>query len=611
MTRVLKEASIQGNIPGFINSLRISSHRKFDKDAAVMREICKNIIQKRRNGQSDPETKDLLDVLLNSKDPETGEKLQEDPIINNLITFLIAGHETTSGMLSFVFYFLMANPRVMEKARAEVDEVTGGSPLAIQHLAKMPYINAILRETLRLQPTVPGIIMAAHKDEVLGGKYRIPATVPLIPLFHLIHRDVAVYGEDAEEFRPERMLDEEFNKLPPNSWKPFGNGMRGCIGRAFAWQEALLITAMLLQTFTFRLADPNYKLKLRESITVKPDGFNLKAKLRRKGDATSLVRELQSQGTDSVKPSTNSRPATKLQNSKDKKPITVLYGSNSGTCESLAYRLAADAALQGFHAGRVAPMNSALKNLPTTEPLILLAASYDGLPADNAAQFFKWLQSLEGSDSLSGVSYAVFGCGHRDWTATLHRVPLLLDQLLEKAGAKRITSLCTADAAVADLFVEVEEWATKSLWPAMSHGGAGSSGEERLISSLLDIEVSAPRPLRQFAELKEATVVDTRVLTTANAIGKKVHVEIRLSPDVQYRPGDHIVVHPANPARNIKRALSRFQLTWDAVVRASSGDDAVRIPTDTSMTAYELLSSYFELAQTATPRVSDASFIVW
>ncbi|KAK1915853.1 hypothetical protein P3342_003668 [Pyrenophora teres f. teres] len=113
----------------------------------------------------------------------------------------------------------------------------------------------------------------------------------------MIHRDPAVYGEDAEEFRPERMLDDEFerrNKEFPNCWKPFGNGMRACIGRAFAWQEALLVLALLLQNLNFSMDDPSYQLQIKQALTIKPKDFYMRATLRNGISATGLKTSLAS-----------------------------------------------------------------------------------------------------------------------------------------------------------------------------------------------------------------------------------------------------------------------------------------------------------------------------
>lgn len=137
-------------------------------------------------------------------------------------------------MLSFVFYYLLRHPEAYRKAQQEVDEVVGRESVRPEHLNKLPYITAVLRETARLQSTAPAFTLAPRSEhgELLGGKYYIGPDEAVIAVLHNVHRDPAVYGPDAEEFIPERMLDENFEKLPPNSWKPFGNGARGCIG---AW----------------------------------------------------------------------------------------------------------------------------------------------------------------------------------------------------------------------------------------------------------------------------------------------------------------------------------------------------------------------------------------
>lgn len=144
----------------------------------------------------------------------------------------IQGHETTSGALSFTFYYLLKHPRVLKKAQQEVDEVVGEAGIQLEHLSKLQYLTAILREALRLQPTAPAFTFApkSEQGEVLAGKYYLPPGQAVHAILYNVHRDPAVYGDNAEDFVPERMLDANFNELPPCSWKPFGNGSRGCIG---------------------------------------------------------------------------------------------------------------------------------------------------------------------------------------------------------------------------------------------------------------------------------------------------------------------------------------------------------------------------------------------
>jgi cytochrome P450/NADPH-cytochrome P450 reductase len=135
------------------------------------------------------------------------------------------GHETTSGLLSFLFYYLLKNPAAYQAAQKQVDEVIGRGPITFEHMSKLPYIEACLRETLRLQPTAPAFSIAPHPDTkdfpvlIGGGKYAVEKGQVMVVLLSKVHRDPTVYGDDAEDFKPERMTDDNFSKLPPNSWK--------------------------------------------------------------------------------------------------------------------------------------------------------------------------------------------------------------------------------------------------------------------------------------------------------------------------------------------------------------------------------------------------------
>lgn len=195
--------------------------RQYWKDIEDMKSVCKELIEHRRSNPVDK--KDLLNAMLFGRDPKTKERLTDESVVNNMITFLIAGHETTSGLLSFVTYYLIKHPEVYEKARKEVDSVVGTGPVTVDHITKMPYLEAIMRETLRLNPTAPGISITVHPDQgdqvIGGGKYFIPKGTSLFCNLPSVGRDQSVFGEDAEDFRPERMYGENFTKLPPNAWK--------------------------------------------------------------------------------------------------------------------------------------------------------------------------------------------------------------------------------------------------------------------------------------------------------------------------------------------------------------------------------------------------------
>jgi cytochrome P450/NADPH-cytochrome P450 reductase len=575
---------------------------KYWDDIDLLRKTSEQVIKTRK--ANPVEKKDLLNAMLNGVDPKTGEKMTEESIINNMITFLIAGHETTSGLLSFAFYYLLKHPEAYKKAQQEVDEVIGRKPITVEHMNKVPYLNAILRETLRLKPTAPSIGLQAKKDEILGGKYAIKKGQPIVALLTKLHLDPAVYGEDAEEFKPERMLDEEFNKRNnefPNCWKPFGNGMRGCIGRPFAWQEALLVMAMLFQNFNLTMNDPSYQLQIKQTLTIKPKGFYMRAQLREHMSATSLERSLASVSLD-VPNNKTSQAVTPKQKPTQGKPMIILYGSNTGTCEALANRLASDAGDHGFRAELIDTLDSAKENykkIPTNKPVVIVTASYEGQPADNAAHFVNWVGGLK-EQELAGVTYAVFGCGHSDWAKTFHQVPKFLDKVIEERGGARLAPLGTTDAAAGDIFTDFESWEDQVFWPAMREKYGAMDTPVGAFETNLDVEVSAPRSSALRQDVREARVEEVEVLS-GPGVSEKRHVEISLPSDMTYSAGDYLAILPLNPKESIGRVMRYFGLAWDSMLTISSGGPTT-LPTGTPIPATDVFGAYVELAQPASKR---------
>lgn len=476
---------------------------------------------------------------------------------------------------------------------------------------QLPYLTAVLRETLRLSPTIPFFGIQAKEDTIVGGKYFVKKGQPFGMLVAKIHLDPKVYGETVHDFIPERMLDQGFEKRNrefPDCWKPFGNGVRGCIGRDFAWQEALIAVAMILQNFDLSFDDPSYELQYKQTLTTKPKNFYMRAAVRGGLTATELSHRLS--GTAAT-PITNgfargtSRPGgTKDEKQRQGKPMSIYYGSNTGTCEAFAQRLAADASMYGYEATVVDVADAAEAKLATGGPVVIITASYEGQPPDNARVFCEWLTGLQANE-LQHVSYAVFGCGSRHWTQTFHRIPKLVDETMAARGGSRICPLGLADAAKGEMFTEFEQWEDEVFWPAISakYGTTeeGADGEAPFNPNLA-IQFSSPRPLTLHQDVKEAVVVDARVLTAPGA-SQKNHVEISLPAGLTYQTGDYLAVLPINPPETVNRAMRRFSLAWDSTITITA-DGRTTLPTNTPVRAYDVLSSYVELSQPATKRVS-------
>ncbi|KAI5463064.1 cytochrome P450 [Mariannaea sp. PMI_226] len=585
------------------NFLYRAANEKFYSDIGILKDTANEVVEARKNNPSSK--KDLLGAMLEGTDPQTGEKLSDENITNQLITFLIAGHETTSGLLSFAFYLLLKHPAEYQKVQEEVDRVLGRNPITVEHLGKLPYISAVLRETLRIHSSIGGIGVEPIEDTVLGGKYLIKEGDLVIALLEKAHIDPEVFGEDANEFRPERMTEENFARLNeqfPNCWKPFGNGKRACIGRPFAWQEAVIAVAMLFQNFNFTMYDPNYQLEIKETLTLKPDGFDMRASLRHGMTATELERRLAGD-TNSLDDS--SAKAKKQQSMPDSKasatgkPLSIYYGSNSGTCEAMAQRLAADAPSHGFRASTVAPLDEARQNLPQDHPVIIVTASYEGEPPSNAAHFVNWMQSLKGNE-MEKVNYAVFGCGHHDWAQTFYRIPKLVDSTLESLGGTRLVPMGGADAARSDMFSDLDAWEDESLWPALKEKyGASDSGDTAGLQVGITVEVSNRRKATLRQDVEEALVVTTKTLTTSGSAKK--HISIQLPTGMTYKAGDYLAVLPLNPTATVARVLRRFELAWDATFKIQA-DRPTSLPTGVPISARDILSAYVELSQPATKK---------
>ena len=247
-----------------------------------MLQTVKHIVQERRASGTLGTVNDLLDRMLTVVDRQSGEKLDDTNIIAQCITFLIAGHETTSGLLSFALYALLKNPDVLARAYDEVDRVLGTDLSVLPTYAQIhqvAYVDQILEETLRLWPTAPAFTRHPHEDTVIGGKYRLEKETSATILTAMLHRDKQVWGENPEKFDPDRFSPENRARIPPNAYKPFGTGQRACIGRQFAMQEAILVLSMLLQRFEF-VDFADYQLETKQTLTIKPNNFHIKVKLR-------------------------------------------------------------------------------------------------------------------------------------------------------------------------------------------------------------------------------------------------------------------------------------------------------------------------------------------
>ena len=185
-------------------------------------------------------------MLLHARD-EDGGRMSDEQLRDELMTIVMAGHETTAIALSWTFYLLGKHPEVESKLLAELGEVLGSQAPTVNDLPQLPYTDAVLKESMRLYPPAWAVGREALEDCELGD-FQVPAKTQLFISQWVVHRDPRFF-ENPEAFIPERWLDGSTGGIPKFAYFPFGGGPRLCIGQPFAKMEAALILATVAQRF--------------------------------------------------------------------------------------------------------------------------------------------------------------------------------------------------------------------------------------------------------------------------------------------------------------------------------------------------------------------------
>ena len=226
-----------------------------------MKTIADDAVNSRRSAGAG-DVPDLLDLLLEGEDPETGRSMSTAELRDNLLTFIVAGHETTALTLAWAFYLCAFDQGVQDKARAEAQSALQGRTATAADLPNLPYCRMIIDEALRLYPPAALVSRTAQAPDTLAGREVKKGDTVMIPIYAL-HRN-ALLWDDPDAFRPERFAE----KPQRYAYLPFGDGPRICIGASFALQEAVIILATLLAKRRFspvqgKTPDPVMILTLR------------------------------------------------------------------------------------------------------------------------------------------------------------------------------------------------------------------------------------------------------------------------------------------------------------------------------------------------------------
>ncbi len=225
--------------------------KQFAERRRVVDELLYTEIAKRREDpESLAERDDVFSALLLAED-ENGERLTDQEVHDELLTLLLAGHETTATGLAWTFDLLLHAPEVLARARQADDR----------------YLDAVVKEALRIRPVIPGIGRVVHEEPFALNGYVIPPGVEINPSIRMIHRDPKLYPEP-QRFDPERFLSDD---APDTyTWVPFGGGTRRCLGASFAQMEMRIVIARVLERATLAAADPELDEARFSAITLSP-----------------------------------------------------------------------------------------------------------------------------------------------------------------------------------------------------------------------------------------------------------------------------------------------------------------------------------------------------
>ncbi|MET9815116.1 cytochrome P450 [Streptomyces sp. NPDC006355] len=566
----------------------------FRDDAAYLAQVVDDVIAA-RTGTDQSQADDLLGLMLTAEHPADGTTLDAANIRNQVITFLIAGHETTSGAMSFALYYLAKHPTALRLVQREADELWGDQAdpePTYDEVGKLTYTRQVLNEALRLWPTAAVFARQAREDTLLGGRVPLRAGQSALVLTPMLHRQ-PVWGDNPELFDPARFTPEAEAERPVHAFKPFGTGERACIGRQFALHEATMLLAMLVHRY--RLRDhADYRLTVKETLTLKPEGFTLTLAPRTSADRVHppLPGAAPAQQSRSAEPQSlpaRVRPGT---------AALFLHGSNYGTCRDFAAQLADEAAALGCDT-QVAPLDAYADGLPTDRPVVITAASYNGRPTDDATAF---AARLEEDHDLSGVTYAVLGVGDRNWAATYQHVPTRIDDRLAASGATRLLERAAADAS-GDLTGTVRVFTAALRTALLERYGdpdatAPDAGEP---TAAYEVRTLTGGPLDALAErhdLVPMRVTEAHDLTAPGHPRRKRFLRVALPEGVTYRTADHLTVLPANAPDLVARAAAALGADLDTVldIRATRPRrDGIAV--DRPVTVRQLLSHHVELQE--------------
>lgn len=237
--------------------------RKYKQHEQKVRDVLIQAINHRRENPSD--SNDLLNMLINAKDEDTGEQMTDQQLFDEVLTIFVAGHETTAVALTWAIYNLSKNPDILQRLENEIDTVLKNETPTLAHLPQLKYANMVIQETMRLYPPAWIFGRKALQNDLAEG-YLIEKNSEVQIFIYGIHRNPK-YWDNPEAFDPERFTEQAIAQRHKYAYMPFGAGPRICIGNNFALMEMQFALVMLIQQLKFKVTN---EVSTEALVTLRP-----------------------------------------------------------------------------------------------------------------------------------------------------------------------------------------------------------------------------------------------------------------------------------------------------------------------------------------------------
>ena len=483
-----------------------------------------------------------------------GKHVRYGALYGHVVNLMIAGHETTAATLAFTMQLLAEHPEYEARALQEVREILQGrTEPSVDDVPKLQFVEQCFREALRLYSPVSSLTRDAAYDTLLGGR-PVYQGQRVVVLTRALHTNPEYWGGkfgDPLSFNPDRFAPDAVKERHPNAYHPWGFATRSCIGSQFALFEAKTFLASML--LHFRLEGiPGYKIvasthaggaapspkDLAFVVYPRPGGpLWSDTGLMQPLPALAAVAPESPKAKESLTQGTNGHKGG--EEGKQGPVMKVLYGSNAGSSQEFATQVVTAAAKAGFQAS-LETLDAAVSTgsvVPDGRTIVVVTATYNGLPPDNASAFKQWLMKQK-EGSLNGLRFAVFGVGNSQWH-TYQQFPREVDAGLQSCGAARICDLGACDVDSSSFDSDFDDWLANLL---QRIGGASSVAHADAASAE---DMSGKNEFVLEDGSLDASAVKTDVKTAIAAINTSMQAAAKLLGEVAAPPSRNVALEVA------------------------------------------------------------------